>query len=93
MKLGEKQRIFTKLVAKLILQAYDAGYEISFGEAFAGALTKARGIIRKFGTKPTISKRRLHLDVLPHFEAHEVAAEEAKKCVEDLVCQWLGSHG
>lgn len=30
--LGEKQRIFTALVGKLIAYAYDNGYELTFGE-------------------------------------------------------------
>ena len=34
MTLGEKQRVFTRLVASLILHAYDEGYELTFGEAY-----------------------------------------------------------
>jgi hypothetical protein len=33
MTLGEKQRLFTKLVAKFITWAYGQGYELSLGEA------------------------------------------------------------
>ena len=32
--LGEKQRVFVRLLPKLIGYAYDAGYEISLGEAY-----------------------------------------------------------
>ena len=32
MTLGEKQRLFTKLVGKLIDFAYANGYEITFGD-------------------------------------------------------------
>lgn len=35
MSLGEQQRIFTKKVALLILYAYELGYELSFGDAWA----------------------------------------------------------
>ena len=34
MTLGEKQRLFTKLIAKLITYAYDNGYELTFGDAY-----------------------------------------------------------
>lgn len=33
MTLGEKQRLFAKLVAELILWAYDNDFEVTFGEA------------------------------------------------------------
>jgi hypothetical protein len=32
--LGERQRVFTRLVAKLIEHAYVAGYGLTFGEAY-----------------------------------------------------------
>jgi len=32
--LGQKQRVFVKLVSKLIDYAYTQGYELSFGEAY-----------------------------------------------------------
>jgi len=34
MTLGEKQRKFTRILADLILWAYDHGYELTLGEAF-----------------------------------------------------------
>lgn len=34
MTLGQKQRLFTKLIAELILWAYDEGYELSLGDAY-----------------------------------------------------------
>ena len=35
MTLGEKQRKFTRMVADLIIFAYEQGYELSFGDAWA----------------------------------------------------------
>ena len=35
MSLGSDQRKFTKMVGKLILFAYQQGYELTFGDAFA----------------------------------------------------------
>ncbi|MFA5340248.1 MAG: M15 family peptidase [Clostridia bacterium] len=34
MTLGEKQRQFTLMVAKLIIHAYDIGYELTLGEGY-----------------------------------------------------------
>ena len=34
MKLSEKQRIFTRNIAKLIVYAYQNGFELTFGDAF-----------------------------------------------------------
>jgi len=33
MTLGQKQRLFTKLIGQLILWSYEHGYELTFGEA------------------------------------------------------------
>ena len=34
MTLGEKQRLFTRLIGKLIEYAYGIGYELTFGDAY-----------------------------------------------------------
>lgn len=34
MTLGQKQRAFTRMVAKLVLWAYDHGYELTYGDAY-----------------------------------------------------------
>ena len=35
MSLGERQRTFTRMVADLIVFAYDNGYELTLGDAYA----------------------------------------------------------
>ncbi len=35
MTLGEKQRLFTRLIGRLIDYAYSNGYELTFGDAYA----------------------------------------------------------
>ena len=35
MTLGQKQRKFARMVADLIIHAYDNGYELTFGDAWA----------------------------------------------------------
>lgn len=34
MTLGQKQRLFTRLISKLIDYAYEQGYELTFGDAY-----------------------------------------------------------
>jgi hypothetical protein len=34
MNLGDKQRVFSKMIAELIIWAYDQGYEITMGDFF-----------------------------------------------------------
>ena len=50
MGLGEKQRLFVKLIAKLIIFAYDEGYAFSFGDAYrAPAVFGEIGIDKGYG--------------------------------------------
>lgn|SRR3990167_596402 len=48
MTLPEKQRLFSKLIAQLILKAYDMGYEIACGEFYRtpeqAALNASKGV-------------------------------------------------
>lgn len=34
MTLGEKQRMFVRMIADLVIWAYDNGYELTFGDAY-----------------------------------------------------------
>lgn len=57
MTLGQKQRIFTRLIAKLIEYAYKNNYELSFGEAYrtqeqaAIYAKQGKGILNSLHTK------------------------------------------
>ena len=53
--LGQKQRRFTRMVADLIIYAYDNGYELSFGQA-------VRCDECKVGIKNSLHKIRLAID-------------------------------
>lgn len=55
MTLGQKQRLFTKLTAQLILHAYDLGYELTYGDAFRDPALA--------GFKKTLHGKRLALDL------------------------------
>jgi D-alanyl-D-alanine carboxypeptidase-like protein len=61
--LGEQQRLFVYLVAKLILWTYEQGWQLSFGEAYRtpeqAALNEAKGI----GIKNSLHTQRLAIDL------------------------------
>lgn len=53
--LGQKQRLFCKLTARLILYAYEQGYELTYGDAFRDPL------FAEF--KATLHAKRLAVDL------------------------------
>jgi len=55
MKLGDKQRKFTRMIAKLIEFAYEEGYELTFGDAY-------RYPDCPYGRKTSLHKSRLAVD-------------------------------
>ena len=64
MTLGQKQRLFTQLAAKLILRAYELGYEATLGDAYRdprvfGEVGEKRG----YGRSESNHKIRLALDL------------------------------
>ena len=63
MSLGNKQRKFTLMVSKLIIFAYDNGYELTFGDAYRdprlhGELSEKLG----YGHRNSCHKIRLAVD-------------------------------
>ena len=56
MGLGDKQRKFTRLIAELILWAYEQGYEITMGHAY-------RCFDCKVGSRYSLHKDKLALDI------------------------------
>lgn len=59
MTLGEKQRLFTRLVGILIEYAYQQGYELTFGDAYRSPSQAAEN-----GSKGTGIKNSLHIERL-----------------------------
>ncbi len=64
MTLGQKQRMFTRMVAQLIFWAYDHGYELTFGDAYRdprvfGPVGKTMG----YGRSKSNHKQRLAVDL------------------------------
>ena len=56
MTVGQKQRFFAKHAARLILKAYELGYEVSLGHAF-------RCIDCHIGRKYSLHKQKLAIDL------------------------------
>lgn len=64
LSLGEKQRVFTRMVADLILFAYENGYEFTFGDAYRdprvhGAVGEREG----YSHPMSLHKSRLAIDL------------------------------
>ena len=61
--LGDKQRRFTRMIADLIIWAYDNGYELSFGDAYRDPrLHGIMGEPRGYGHPYSNHKIRLAVD-------------------------------
>jgi hypothetical protein len=64
MTLGAKQRKFTRMIAELILWAYDQGYEITVGDAYRDPrLHGAVGVKQGYGAPSSCHKLRLAMDL------------------------------
>ena len=63
MTLGEKQRRFTELVARLIVWAYEQGYELTFGEAYRTPEQAALNAAKGSGITNSLHGKRLAIDL------------------------------
>jgi len=64
MTLGDKQRLFTRLIANLLEFAHSRGYEITFGDAFRDSrLHGAIGEKKGYGHKNSNHKNKLAIDL------------------------------
>ena len=64
MKLGERQRLFVKLLPRLIDFAYEQGYELTVGDAFRDhRLHGAPGVKMGYGHPNSNHKNRLAIDL------------------------------
>jgi len=61
--LGDKQRVFTRMIANLILFAYENGYELTFGDAYRDP--RAHGAVgqkKSYSSANSVHKERLAVD-------------------------------
>lgn len=63
MTLGEKQRLFVKLVGRLIEWAYAQGYELSFGDAYRDPRLARLNAAAGIGIANSLHTRRLAIDL------------------------------
>lgn len=97
MTLGEKQRVFTRLVGRLIEQAYLMGYEVTLGDAYRDPRVFGDvGENRAYGRSRSNHKLRLAIDLnlfkdgkyLPYTEDHRPLGEWWEKQHE--LASWGG---
>lgn len=88
MTLGQKQRKFVRMVADLIIWAYDNGYELTFGDAYRDPrLHGQMGWKVGYGAASSCHKIRLAVDLnlfkdgvfLDSTEAHTPLGEQWEK--------------
>ena len=63
MTLGQRQRLFTQLISKLITFAYDNGYELTFGDAYRDPRVHGDvGSKKSYSSANSLHKQRLAVD-------------------------------
>jgi hypothetical protein len=63
MILGDQQRLFTHLVGKLIVFAYENGFELTFGDAYRSPEEAAREAAKGAGIVNSLHSQRLAIDL------------------------------
>ena len=98
MTLGQKQRLFTRLVSQLIQWAYESEFELTFGDAYRDP--RVHGSLgRKVGYSSSQSnhKRRLAIDLNLFLDGVYQTRTEDYKPLGDYwtglhdLCEWGGS--
>jgi len=94
--LGEKQRLFTRLIGKLIEYAYAAGYELTFGDAYRDPRLANLNAQQGIGVKNSLHSQRLAVDFnlfkdgtyLPKTDDYRILGEYWESL--DPSCCWGG---
>lgn len=62
--LGQKQRVFSRMVADLLLFIYESGHEVSFGDAYRDPRVHGPvGSKRSYSSASSLHKQRLAIDL------------------------------
>lgn len=97
MTLGEKQRLFSRLVPRLLDKAFEMGFEITLGDAYRDPRVHgALGVKMGYGHPRSAHKNKLALDInlfkggvyLDSSEAHRPLGEWWEQQGPD--CRWGG---
>ena len=90
MKLGDKQRLFTRMIANLLEFAHTRGYEVTLGDAYRDPRLHGQvGEKKAYGHKNSCHKLRLAID-LNLFKDGEYLTSD--KDHEPLGLYWESSH-
>lgn len=80
MKLGQKQRKFTRMIARLIEYAYSNGYELTFGDAYRDPrLHGDVGVKKSYSSANSLHKERLAVDFNLFKDGQYLTTTEAHK--------------
>ena len=99
MTLGEKQRLFTKLMAQLVLWAYEHDYELTVGDAYRDPRSHGEWGVTKertYGRSRSNHKRRLAMDFNLFIDGKYQTTSEAYKELGEYweslheLCRWGG---
>lgn len=97
MTLGQKQRAFTQMIARLIDFAYANGYELTFGDAYRDPrLHGEMGVKKSYSSANSNHKIRLAVDFNLFKDGQYLTSSEAHKPLGDFwksldpMCRWGG---
>lgn len=94
MTLSEKQQLFTKLIAQLILWADEKGYRLTFGEAYRTPEQAALNAKKGSGISNSLHTKRLAVDlnlfINGKYQTDSSAYVELGKFWESLGGSWGG---
>jgi hypothetical protein len=97
MRLGDKQKLFAKLIPRLIDYAYEQGYEVTFGDAYRDPRLHGQvGEKKGYGHRSSAHKQRLAIDLnlfldgkfLTQTDDHAVLGKYWESLHPD--CRWGG---
>ena len=96
MTLRQKQSLFARLSAELILKAYSLGYEVTYGEAYRSPEEAARLAKAGLGIKDSLHASRLAIDLnlfrdgvwLKDTDGHKPLGEWWEQ--QHALCRWGG---
>ena len=97
MTLGDKQRLFTYLIGKLIKWAYENGYELTLGDAYRDPRVFGKvGEEKGYGRSKSNHKIRLAVDLNLFYEGKYLRSTEAHRPLGEYweslhpLCSWGG---
>lgn len=103
MTLRQKQSVFARLAAELIIQAEIQGFEVTLGETYRSPEEAERLFKLGKGIKNSLHTSRLAIDLnlflngtyLRSTEAHRPLGEwwERQSQPPDIICHWGGKFG